>query len=137
MWLVFLVHPNRMIDSQVTRDMGRVMTRWEVRENDCGYRAVMFIIIIREKIRSKVLFCLLFFLRLKEISFLMNREILFLISSVGFVVLHVFRGVIRIISGSISQEMDRMEEDGSNTENRLVIILFFCLESFFGGGLWG
>jgi len=125
MWLVFLVHPNRIIDSQVTRDIGRVMTRWEVRENDCGYRAVVFIIMIRVKVNRRMLFCLLFFFRLKEISFLMNREILFLVSSVGFVVFHVFKGVTRRISGSINQEADRMEEDGSNTENRFVIILFF------------
>jgi hypothetical protein len=136
-WLVFLVHPNMIIESQVTRDRGRVMVRWEVRENDCGYSAVTFIIRIRVKISSNVTFCLLFFFRLNEISFLMNRDILFLISVVGFEVFHVFRGVSVMIRINIVQERDSREEEGSKIENRFVIILFFFGLLVFWWGLRG
>ena len=119
-----LVHPNVMIDSHVIRDKGRVIERWEVRENDCGYRATTFIVEIVMKIRIRMMFCLLFFFRLKEISFLINREILFLIVVVGLVDVHVFRGVNVMIRMIMIQEIDRIEEDGSKIENRFVIILW-------------
>lgn len=137
MWLVFLAHPNETMDSQVIRERGRVMTRWEVRENDCGYKAVMFISRIVVKISRRLMFCLLFFFRLKEISFLMNREILFLTSDVGFVNFHVFKGFIMIIKKSIIQEADRKEEDGSKIEKRFVIILFFWWGIVFWWGRGG
>lgn len=137
MWLVFLVHPNKMIDSQVIRDRGRVMMRWEVRENDCGYSAMMFIIRIVVKISRRVLFCLLSFFKLKEISFLISRETLFFVVSVGLVVFHVFSGIVRITRGNIIHEIERVEEDGSNTENRFVIILSFWWGRVFLGWWYG
>jgi len=122
---VFLIHPNRTIESQVIRDRGRVIVRCEVRENDCGYSAVIFIARISVKMRRSVVFCLLSFFRLNEISFLMNRDILFLIVDVGFDVFHIFKGINVIIRINIVQEMDIREEEGSKIENKFVIILFF------------
>ena len=53
MWLVFFVHPNSMIVSQIVRDRGNVMGRCAVTEKFCGYRAVRFIskILMNIKIR--------------------------------------------------------------------------------------
>jgi hypothetical protein len=52
--LVFFIHPNVIIVTQIVKDNGRVIGRWAVVEKFCGYKATRFIGRMSMNIISKI-----------------------------------------------------------------------------------
>jgi hypothetical protein len=124
--LVFFIHPNSIIPNQNVNDKGRVTVRWEVIENTCGYSARKFISRIARKavmIINSVLFSFLF--RVKLTSFLKFPMVDRIVFPIGFLTSHHF---FLMINGRMKisiHVIENMEDLGSKTENRFVIILWF------------
>jgi hypothetical protein len=123
-WFVFLNHPNRTMDSQNSNDKGRVTVKWEVGENTWGYKAKKFSIKIDVNaviIKISVLFS---FFPKENLTSLLNISMTFLLAkAIEFETFHI---IILMKSGDknkINQEDEKIEEEGSNTENKFIIIL--------------
>jgi hypothetical protein len=130
MWLVFFIHPNSIIPNQNVSDRGRVTVRWEVTENTCGYKARKFISKIDRNaviIISSVPFSLLF--KVKLTSFLKFLRIARTVCLIGFLITHHFFLIIRGRMKIKVHAVEKIEELGSNTENKFVIILLSFLLS--------
>lgn len=132
MWLRFFNQPNRLTVSHLTNAKGRVKTKWEVKENTCGKRAVKFIKKIKMnkiRIEASSLFFVLF--RLKDTSFNKNLENFLILFKCEGVENHKCWGIIKIINKPVNQHKLRDDEEGSKTENRLFIIVFSFLSYLF------
>jgi hypothetical protein len=126
MWLVFLVHPNNTIVNQIRSDRGRVIMSWEVNEKIWGYKAVMFISKIKMNIVKIIGICLLsVFFRVNRISLNRIEMVLFLIKIVVGVVFQGFEVEMIRARGAMNQAKEKKVDDGSNTENRFIIIWDF------------
>lgn len=132
MWFVFLTHPNKTMASQKVRESGRVVVKWEVAENVCGYRAIKFnVMITRNVVVTRAVTPFSLFFIVKEISLNRINKIL------DFKVLRgkeffQWAGLeARAPRGRTSQAQDMKVEAGSNIENRFIIILCFLGFWFF------
>jgi hypothetical protein len=96
-----------------------------VGEKIWGYKAVKFIMIIMENV-SIIIFSLPFSLlfRVNLTSFLNTPIIFFEIFNAGEEIFHKFVRVKITIMNEISHLIEKIEELGSNTENKLFIILW-------------
>jgi len=131
MWFVLLYQPNITTVIHMDSDSGIVKDRCEVTEKFCGYKAEKFSkMIIKNSVItiSSVPFSVFTienftsFLKLiviAEISFLQ-----FLLAS------HIFFLIKVRVRAGMPHERDRNVDLGSNTENRLFIILFLFVLSF-------
>lgn len=128
MCLVFLVHPNIIKDNQNVRERGRVTLSWEVGENTWGYKAKKFkmIIVIKEVIINKSL-PFSFFPNVKFTSFLKIDRIFLKNLKYDDVFFHILIETNRGESNKMDQAREINELLGSNTENKLFIILLFFL----------
>lgn len=127
MWLVFLNQPNKMIDIHVIKDKGSVIMRWEVAENNWGYKATKFNTKMEKKIVSTEISCPLFlFLKVKEISLCKTLMTFIFRVSKGETEVQLVEKMIVALMIKIIQALDKKEEAGSNTENKLFIIWYFC-----------
>src|SRR5882724_7168375 len=135
MWLVFFSHPKVVIINQEEMDSGSVTVKCEVKENTCGYKARKFVIKISTNV-DRITISTLFsgFIRLNLISFFMFARMWFIIFVWGGFIVQCFVVSMSVVRMNITQDIDKMEVLGSNTEKRLVIMMFvyfFCLWSFF------
>ena len=125
MWLRFFNQPNKLTDNHLTNAKGRVKTKWEVKENTWGKRAVKFIKKIKiNKTRIEVSSLFFVFLKLKDTSFNRNLESFWILFKCEGLENHKCWGIIKIISKPVNQHKLRDDEEGSKTENRLFIIVF-------------
>ena len=114
--------------SQKVREIGSVTVRCEVGEKIWGYNAVKFIKIIVVKanlIIFSVLFSLLFSVKFTSLLKVFTVFIYsFLTVEDKF---HIVKGTNRGIKRRMVHEREKIAELGSNTENKLFIILLCSL----------
>jgi len=124
MWLVFFVQPNNINANQNVNEIGSVIVKCEVGEKTWGYKARKFITMISKNadmIINSTLFSVLFKVNLT--SFLKVITIFFNNFVWDGLVFHNGKANIRGDRIRTSQDKEKREELGSNTENKLVIIL--------------
>lgn len=128
MWFVFFDQPNITIANQEARDRGSVIVRWEVAENTCGYSARK----LANRINKNVTMIMVVtpnspFFKVKVTSFLKIANAFWVFVLWGCPKIQV-AGTTKL---NIVNKMPQLREAnvllGSNTENRFVIILFFCV----------
>jgi len=130
-----LNHPYIIIDSHTEKARGRLIDRWAVLENRCGYKAMKFkgrIVISR---RIRILWDLWeLFPKVYSVSFFM----VFVTVVIGMDgVFDNFHGEILNKAGiviRISHLVDHIDAAGSNIENRFVIIFIWVVFFWFGFG---
>jgi hypothetical protein len=126
MWLVFLVHPNIIIVNQTVKDRGKVTVRCAVAEKICGYRARKFKgkMVMNIKI-TNISVPFSGSPRVYFTSFLNVLIIFCRINDVVWLSFQIFveNGITAI--SMISQAIDIVDVEGSNVENKLVIIFIF------------
>ena len=127
-WFVFFIHPNKTIAIHLTRDNGRVITRCDVIENTWGYKAKKFINKIDKKtVRIKLGTPFSEFFNVNFTSFINIETIFVKIFLDEFFNTHISFGINSTKINTIIQDKDIIEDLGSKTENKFVIILYFFL----------
>jgi len=120
---VFFIQPNAMIVIHEHKDNGRVMVKWAVDEKIWGYSAKKFKGRIIKNMRINII-SVPFSLsrRVYDTSFL--RVLMTFVTAVSSVLL-IFQILIEgtmTTTKIINQDLEKMDVDGSNVENKLVII---------------
>ncbi len=130
MWLVFFAQPNIINDTQKVNESGKVVASCEVGENTCGYKAKKFKVkIVRNAVIIKTFLPFSFLPKVKLTSFLKIDSNSFSRFICGEMFFHIPKGSKTGGINKTHQARERIELLGSNTENKLVIILclFVCL----------
>ncbi len=123
MCFVFLTQPNIITVVQKINDIGKVIVRWEVGEKIWGYRAKKFMIRMETKaimIINSVPFSV--FPRENLTSFFKVATIFLKILFKGFFVFHIVTEIMEVDANITSHDILKIEELGSNTENKFLII---------------
>jgi len=77
-WFVFFAQPNIIVDNQNNKDKGSVMTKWEVAEKICGYKAKKFKTRIIKNTVMIIFFVLFSFLPKEKLTSLLKVRIVIL-----------------------------------------------------------
>ena len=124
MWFVFLNQPNNIKVIQNVKERGRVITKCDVGEKIWGYKARKFI--TRIEIKAKMMNDSLPFSVLLSVNFTSFLKInidFFINFSTGEEIFQKIKGMIERDTTRIVQEVEKIDELGSKTENKFIIIL--------------